>query len=164
TVVLPWEAAPSPLDAFRAVAARTHPFFRWAAGGPRDLARWSYLAFDPRRTLAIGGSSRGLARDPFAALGSLWPDPAARDAPADAPPPALFERLVAASPAPFSTYVGVGAGRAILSTSPERFLFLEGDRAQTRPMKGTRPRGRTPAEDRRLARALLESAKDRAEL
>jgi para-aminobenzoate synthetase component 1 len=77
---------------------------------------------------------------------------------------ALFERLAAASPAPFLTYLDLGGGRAILSASPERFLALEGDRAETRPMKGTRPRGGTAASDRRLARALEASTKDRAEL
>jgi anthranilate/para-aminobenzoate synthase component I len=76
----------------------------------------------------------------------------------------MFLRLAAASPAPFLTYVGLGGGRAILSASPERFLSLRGRRAQTRPMKGTRPRGRTPGEDRRLRADLSRSVKDRAEL
>jgi anthranilate/para-aminobenzoate synthase component I len=78
---------------------------------------------------------------------------------------ALFERLVRATPAPFATFVGLGEGRAILSASPERFLALdEHGVVETRPMKGTRPRGATPAEDRRLLAALRTSAKDRAEL
>ena len=58
----------------------------------------------------------------------------------------------------------VDAGRyKILSASPELFFRLEAGALETRPMKGTRPRGRWPAEDRRLAAELAASAKDRAE-
>jgi len=54
--------------------------------------------------------------------------------------------------------------RAIISNSPERFIRLEaGGRLETRPIKGTRPRGKTPAADRKQAEALLNSEKDRAE-
>lgn len=78
--------------------------------------------------------------------------------------PELFDRLIAASPTPYATYVELGRGRAVLSTSPERFLARTGDVLETRPMKGTRRRGATPAEDRALARDLERSEKDRAEL
>lgn len=76
----------------------------------------------------------------------------------------VFASLAARSPAPFLTYLDVGDGRVVVSASPERFLALEGDRAETRPMKGTRPRGATPAADRRHRAALVASVKDRAEL
>ncbi|MBL9089128.1 MAG: anthranilate synthase component I family protein [Planctomycetia bacterium] len=76
----------------------------------------------------------------------------------------VFAALATRSPAPFLTYLDVGDGRVVVSASPERFLALEGDRAETRPMKGTRPRGATPAEDRRHRRDLVASVKDRAEL
>jgi para-aminobenzoate synthetase component 1 len=76
----------------------------------------------------------------------------------------LFARLVEALPAPYMTFLDLGAGRAVLSASPERFLRLRGSLAGTDPMKGTRPRGRTPAEDRRLRADLGASAKERAEL
>jgi para-aminobenzoate synthetase component 1 len=56
------------------------------------------------------------------------------------------------------------APRAILSASPEAFLSLDARRiVASHPIKGTRPRGRTPSEDRALARELIGSAKDRAE-
>ncbi|MFO6379222.1 chorismate-binding protein, partial [Pseudomonas aeruginosa] len=55
------------------------------------------------------------------------------------------------------------ADGAILSLSPERFLKLGKGKVETRPIKGTRPRGKTPEEDMALAASLLASPKDRAE-
>jgi para-aminobenzoate synthetase/4-amino-4-deoxychorismate lyase len=52
---------------------------------------------------------------------------------------------------------------AVVSLSPEMFFSLDGNRLVTRPMKGTRTRGRFPGEDRALAEELSNSAKDRAE-
>jgi para-aminobenzoate synthetase/4-amino-4-deoxychorismate lyase len=52
---------------------------------------------------------------------------------------------------------------AICSVSPELFFSRDGNQLTMRPMKGTAPRGRTLEEDQRLAKALLESAKNRAE-
>jgi para-aminobenzoate synthetase component 1 len=51
----------------------------------------------------------------------------------------------------------------VVSASPERFLRIRGDRVETRPIKGTRPRGKTPEEDAALANQLKTSTKDRAE-
>ena len=75
---------------------------------------------------------------------------------------ALYLRLRAASPAPFSTFFNFAEG-AIVSSSPERFLLCRNGEVETKPIKGTRPRGSTPEEDRRLADELLASEKDRAE-
>ena len=75
----------------------------------------------------------------------------------------LFLRLRTASPAPFSAYLRL-PGRAVVSNSPERFLKLDATGAiETRPIKGTRPRGQGPAEDLALAAELRTSDKDRAE-
>ncbi len=52
---------------------------------------------------------------------------------------------------------------SICSASPELFFRLDGERLESRPMKGTRPRGRFRAEDDAQAAALLASEKDRAE-
>jgi para-aminobenzoate synthetase component 1 len=78
-------------------------------------------------------------------------------------PMALYERLRRQSPAPFAAYLDLGDA-VILSASPERFLRVAGREVETRPIKGTRPRGGTAEEDERLAAELLSSAKDRAEL
>jgi para-aminobenzoate synthetase component 1 len=292
SVVSRWADAPAPLDALDAVAGRRHPFLRLAAGGPRDLSRWSFLGCDPvaavrirgaptpdawrrlsalrprsvrrvgprvpfasgwagavgyemrsaletrppRRTPPLGfpalflarydavlawdgngraflaGSGRSAAEARAAAArlrarargGARERARGAREATgaprasvrgaeyrrrvADAierirrgdlfqanlsqrfdahfpgSPTALFRRLADATRAPFLTYVDLGGGRRILSASPERFLRLRGSRAETRPMKGTRPRGRGAAEDARLLRDLERSAKERAEL
>jgi para-aminobenzoate synthetase component 1 len=80
-------------------------------------------------------------------------------------PYALFERLLRDSPAPFAGYLRL-EGRAVASNSPERFIRIDprpGPAALTQPIKGTRPRGDSAAEDLAQARALLADPKDRAE-
>ena len=75
----------------------------------------------------------------------------------------LFDELRRANPAPFAAMLDLPEG-AIVSSSPERFLSLDADGiAESRPIKGTRPRGSTPEEDARLAGELATSEKDRAE-
>jgi para-aminobenzoate synthetase component 1 len=78
-------------------------------------------------------------------------------------PYALFRHLFRKNPAPFFAYVH-GGNHHILSTSPERFIWQSGRRIETRPIKGTRPRGRTRQEDRNLKQELEDSDKDEAEL
>jgi para-aminobenzoate synthetase component I len=78
----------------------------------------------------------------------------------------LYRQLRDASPAPHAAYLdlrGAFGGVEVVSSSPERFLSLDGDLLETRPIKGTRPRGDTPEEDRCLADALRASTKDLAE-
>ena len=77
-------------------------------------------------------------------------------------PFALYCALRRRNPAPFAAYLRHGEV-AIVSASPERFLKLRRGRVETRPIKGTRPRGATPAEDEALKQELTESIKDRAE-
>ncbi|MGE9294928.1 MAG: aminodeoxychorismate synthase component I [Puniceicoccales bacterium] len=79
-------------------------------------------------------------------------------------PARLFERLRTRNPAPYSAYLDQGE-RQILSSSPELFLRITPDRRiLTRPIKGTRPRGKNEIEDRAQREALLASPKERAEL
>lgn len=75
----------------------------------------------------------------------------------------IYKQLRKTSPSYFSAYFD-GGDFQILSSSPERFLRLVGDQVSTRPMKGTRPRGKTHSEDYKLKEELLNSQKDRAEL
>ena len=74
----------------------------------------------------------------------------------------LYRRLRTRHPASFAALMETDEF-AILSASPERFLRVDGAMVETRPIKGTRPRGATPAADRALAAELEASAKDRAE-
>jgi len=76
----------------------------------------------------------------------------------------IYQRLIRVNPAPFAAYVTGPDGLEVLSASPERFLRTEGDLVSSCPIKGTRPRSGDPEEDRALARELLSSEKDRAEL
>ncbi len=75
----------------------------------------------------------------------------------------LFKALYQRNPAPFFAFVNAG-DHQIVSTSPERFLLRSGSRIETRPIKGTRPRGETPEKDREMKSALTHSPKDDAEL
>jgi para-aminobenzoate synthetase component 1 len=75
----------------------------------------------------------------------------------------IYRRLRKISPSFFSAYCDCTDAQ-VISSSPERFLKLEGDLVTTRPMKGTRPRGRDKKDDLRLEAQLLNSAKDKAEL
>ncbi len=63
---------------------------------------------------------------------------------------------------PFSAYLRWD-DKALLCVSPERFIQVRGNRVTTQPIKGTRPRGLSPQEDKALADELLNSDKDRAE-
>ncbi len=75
----------------------------------------------------------------------------------------LFKTLRAQNRAPFTQFLRIGETE-VASTSPERFLSIsQGGTLRSEPIKGTRPRGRTAAEDRRLAEDLATHPKDRAE-
>lgn len=74
----------------------------------------------------------------------------------------LYRRLQARSAAPFSACFECG-DHDVLSISPELFLSLDDGAIETRPIKGTRPRGASPEADMQLAAELAASDKDRAE-
>jgi len=75
----------------------------------------------------------------------------------------LYHQLRKLSPSCFSAYFDC-RNFQIVSSSPELFLRVKDSFVQTRPMKGTRPRGRNKNEDKRKEYDLLRSRKDRAEL
>jgi para-aminobenzoate synthetase component 1 len=75
----------------------------------------------------------------------------------------IYTELRRVNPAPFAAWLELPE-LAVVGSSPERFVRVEPDgRVETRPIKGTRPRGTTPDEDRALRAALAASGKDRAE-
>ncbi|CCQ12349.1 Para-aminobenzoate synthase, aminase component [Pseudoalteromonas luteoviolacea B = ATCC 29581] len=73
-----------------------------------------------------------------------------------------YKKLRIANRAPFSAYINHPDG-AILSVSPERFIKVTNKQVETKPIKGTLPRGKNEAEDTRLAQKLKNSSKDQAE-
>ncbi|AQQ67717.1 aminodeoxychorismate synthase, component I [Microbulbifer agarilyticus] len=77
-------------------------------------------------------------------------------------PLTAYLALREAAAGPFSAYLSLPEGQ-LLSLSPERFILADGRFLQTEPIKGTVPRGETPAEDAALAQQLRDSRKDRAE-
>lgn len=75
----------------------------------------------------------------------------------------IYEKLREINKAPFSAYANYQDFKIICS-SPERFIQINKRKAHTRPIKGTRPRGRSYEEDEFNKEALLSSEKDKAEL
>ncbi len=85
------------------------------------------------------------------------------EAPTTGEPLDLLAQLHASNPAPYFAYLD-GGDHVVLSTSMERFLWRRGDEVETRPIKGTRPRGGTPEEDEALQKDLASHPKDDAEI
>ncbi len=76
---------------------------------------------------------------------------------------AFYRRLRRVNPAPYAAYLKV-AGITVASSSPERFLRVDRfGTAESKPIKGTAPRGRGPDEDEQLRAGLAASDKTRAE-
>jgi anthranilate synthase component I len=84
------------------------------------------------------------------------------EAEVDADPFTVYRALRYVNPSPYMFFVRMGA-RSIVGASPEMLVRVEGDRVETHPIAGTRPRGRDDAEDVRLAEELKASEKERAE-
>jgi len=85
------------------------------------------------------------------------------EAPLRESPWAFYSRLRRRNPAPFAAFLET-PDASVVSASPERFLHVDrSGLVETRPVKGTRPRGVGPEHDAALGQALAESAKDRAE-
>ncbi|KAA9397248.1 aminodeoxychorismate synthase, component I [Haloarcula sp. CBA1130] len=83
-------------------------------------------------------------------------------APAAVHPVEAFDALRAVNPAPYSALLEF-PGVDLVSASPELLLHRDGDRIETEPIAGTRPRGETPEADDQLEADLLDDEKERAE-
>lgn len=143
----------------------------------RVLERRAALSLDPARAVSACRAPRtSLGRDAYLravvrvqehiACGDIYQANLTQrfEASFDADPWTLYSTLTAATPAPRSAYVEV-SGLALASVSPEFFVDVgRNGVAESRPIKGTRPRGSTVDEDATAAAELLGSPKDRAEL
>ncbi|WP_000628845.1 MULTISPECIES: anthranilate synthase component I [Bacillus cereus group] len=77
-------------------------------------------------------------------------------------PFALYRKLRIANPSPYMFYIDF-QDYVVLGSSPESLLSVRDDKVMTNPIAGTRPRGKTKAEDEEIAKELLANEKERAE-
>ena len=82
--------------------------------------------------------------------------------PADVSPFSVYRGVRAVNPSPYLYYIAFD-DFALCGSSPEPLVTVQGDRVETRPIAGTRRRGASPAEDRRLIEDLRADEKERAE-
>jgi anthranilate synthase component I len=79
-----------------------------------------------------------------------------------ADPFTVYRALRHVNPSPYMYFIRLG-GLSIVGSSPEMLVRVEGGRAETHPIAGTRPRGASEDEDQRLAEELKRNEKERAE-
>jgi aminodeoxychorismate synthase component I len=155
------------------------------AVGRRDLVEGARASLEdleldrerpPAPALSSGRPKTSLARDAYCrsvtrvrehiARGDIYQANLTQrfEASFEADPWDFYRTIARANPAPRSAYVEV-PGLALVSMSPEVFVDVDREgRAETRPIKGTRPRAASPSADASAGRELLASSKDRAEL
>jgi anthranilate synthase component 1 len=84
------------------------------------------------------------------------------EAATSAHPFTVYRALRHVNPSPYMYFIRMG-DLAIVGSSPEMLVRVEGQRVETHPIAGTRPRGRNPEEDVRLGEELKRNEKERAE-
>ncbi|MBM3769700.1 MAG: anthranilate synthase component I [Acidimicrobiia bacterium] len=84
------------------------------------------------------------------------------EAAVDADPFTVYRALRHVNPSPYMYFIRMG-GVSVVGSSPEMLVRVEGTRVETHPIAGTRPRGRTEADDQRLGEELKRNEKERAE-
>lgn len=122
------------------------------------LLEWAPAVTKAEYARRFGTIRKGIRRGEYYQLNLTYPFVSRTDA----SPRELFVAFARGNSAACTSYVEDSAV-SILSLSPERFVTVDKGTINTFPIKGTRPRGRG-AEDRRLARELLASPKEAAEL
>ncbi len=130
----------------------------WRGGGAVGPMAWTAGVTEAAYAAAFAEIRAKIAAGETYQVNYTFPLMAA--APED--PWALFCALYAAQPVPHACYLDMGT-QQVLSLSPELLFSVAGGVLRTRPMKGTRPRGLYLEQDVRIAEALHESEKDRAE-
>jgi para-aminobenzoate synthetase component 1 len=147
--------------------APSHPsHFRTAPSHPRPLAPSYPLAADVRSSFSREGYLTAVERvREYILAGDIFQANLSQrfEAPLTEPAWSFYTRLRRRNPAPFAAFLDFPEA-VVVSASPERFLKVDRHaHVETRPIKGTRPRGMGPEHDAALGQALAESAKDRAE-
>jgi anthranilate synthase component I len=145
-------------------------------------AKIAFLEKELERTLSVSRTAQArplevrsnLARDEFEnhvrtakehiAAGDIYQVVLSQrfEAAAVADPFTVYRALRHVNPSPYMYYIRMGA-LAIVGSSPEMLVRVEGQRVETHPIAGTRPRGRNPEEDLRLGEELKRNEKERAE-
>lgn len=143
-------------------------------GTLRRIREAAAVPDDPAEERPAGPVSSTLSRDAFMAAvgavqehiraGDIYQAVLSRqlDCPLYRDPFQVYRRLRESNPSPYMYYLDPG-DHQVIGSSPEMLVRVEGGRVMTVPIAGTRPRGRTPAEDAALAAGLLADEKERAE-
>ncbi|WP_455964133.1 aminodeoxychorismate synthase component I [Methylorubrum aminovorans] len=145
------------LDAFAArLATPSEPLPKWAGAKLAWRSNFSREAYENavetvRNYIRAGDIYQANIAQRFSA-----------DLPPGFDPFAFYRRLRETNPATFGAYLDFD-GLTVASSSPERFLKLEGRAVETRPIKGTVARDSDPARDAEIAAALQANPKERAE-
>jgi len=120
----------------------------------------------PPVSLGDGAAYRGavLRAKEFIAAGDIFQVVPSRQVQVECrtDPFTVYRALRMVNPSPYMYFLKDGEA-AIAGASPEMLVRVDGTRVETRPIAGTRPRGRTPEEDERLSEELLGDEKERAE-
>ncbi|GEL43281.1 aminodeoxychorismate synthase, component I [Methylorubrum extorquens] len=158
--------ADGPARAARA-QARLDAFADWLAAPSEPLPKWTGARLTWRSNFSRQTYERAVekVRD-YIRAGDIYQANIAQRFAADLPPGfdpfAFYRRLRETNPATFGAYLDFD-GLTVASSSPERFLKLEGRAVETRPIKGTVARDPDPARDAEIAAALQANPKERAE-
>ncbi|CAO4136080.1 aminodeoxychorismate synthase component I [Methylorubrum extorquens] len=158
--------ADGPARAARA-QARLDAFADWLAAPSEPLPTWTGACLTWRSNFSRQTYEGAVekVRD-YIRAGDIYQANIAQRFAADLPPGfdpfAFYRRLRETNPATFGAYLDFD-GLTVASSSPERFLKLDGRAVETRPIKGTVARDPDPARDAEIAAALQANPKERAE-
>ncbi len=166
TIVLIAHAAPGRRDAYQTAQAELDRLERDLLSGPPPARREPRASAANRQAFPDGAAYRAaVARaKEYIAAGDIFQVVLSRphDVDCTSDPFSIYRALRMVNPSPYMYFLKE-EGRAIAGASPEMLVRVEGARAETRPIAGTRPRGKTIADDELLGEELLADEKERAE-